>query len=91
MYLVGFPLLLIPFAIYNMIAFLFRTGFNDTVFTIPMLSKATLNVTTSDLLLILSICPAVRRNPESDARRNAFDRRSHPVVRPLHRDGSANS
>jgi len=55
MYLVGFPLLLIPFAIYNMIAFLFGTGFNDTLFTIPMMSKATLNVTTSDLLIILSI------------------------------------
>jgi hypothetical protein len=55
MYLVGFPLLLIPFAIYNMIAFLFGTGFNDTLFTIPMMSKATLNVTTSDLLLILAI------------------------------------
>jgi hypothetical protein len=55
MYLVGFPLLLIPFAIYNMIAFLFGTGFNDTLFTIPMLSKATLNVTTSDLLLIFAI------------------------------------
>jgi len=55
MYLVGFPLLLIPFAIYNIIAFLFGTGFNDTLFTIPMMSKATLNVTTSDLLLILSI------------------------------------
>ena len=55
MYLVGFPLLLIPFAIYNMIAFLFGTGFNDTLFTITMTSKATLNVTTSDLLLILSI------------------------------------
>jgi hypothetical protein len=56
MYLIGFPLLLIPFAIYNMIAFLFRTGFNDTLFSIPMMSGATLNVTTSDILLILSIC-----------------------------------
>jgi hypothetical protein len=55
MYLIGFPLLLIPFAIYNMIAFLFRAGFSDTLFTIPMLSKATLNVTTSDVLIILSI------------------------------------
>ena len=55
MYLIGFPLLLIPFAIYNMIAFLFRAGFNDTLFSIQMLSKATLNVTTSDLLIILSI------------------------------------
>ena len=55
MYLVGFPLLLIPFAVYNIIAFLFGTGFSDTLFTIPMMSKATLNVTTSDLLLIISI------------------------------------
>jgi hypothetical protein len=55
MYLIGFPLLLIPFAIYNMIAFLFRAGFSDTLFTIQMLSKATLNVTTSDVLIILSI------------------------------------
>jgi hypothetical protein len=55
MYLIGFPLLLIPFAIYNMIAFLFRAGFNDTLFSVQMLSKATLNVTTSDLLIILSI------------------------------------
>ncbi|MBZ0147836.1 MAG: hypothetical protein K8F62_09905 [Pseudorhodoplanes sp.] len=38
-----------------MIAFLFRAGFSDTLFTIPMLSKATLNVTTSDVLIILSI------------------------------------
>ncbi len=55
MYLVGFPLLLIPFAIYNMIAFLFGAGFSDTLFSVPMLSGATLNVTTSDLLIILSI------------------------------------
>jgi hypothetical protein len=55
MYLVGFPLLLIPFAIYNIIAFLFGAGFSDTLFSVPMMSGATLNVTTSDLLLILSI------------------------------------
>src|SRR5262245_14654324 len=55
MYLVGFPLLLIPLAIYNMIAFLFDLGFTDTVFTIPMMSGATLAVSTGDLLIILSI------------------------------------
>src|SRR5690349_10935434 len=55
MYLIGFPLLLIPFAIYNMIAFLFSTGFNDVLFKIPMMSGATLGVTTSDVLIILSI------------------------------------
>ena len=55
MYLIGFPLLVIPFAIYNMIAFLFKAGFNDTLFSIRLPSTATLNVTTSDALIILSI------------------------------------
>lgn len=55
MYLVGIPLLIIPFAIYNMIAFLFGIGFSDTLFTIRMLSGEDLNITTSDLLIILSI------------------------------------
>ncbi len=55
MYLVGFPLLLIPLAIYNIIAFLFSTGFGDTLFTIRMMSQADLNVSTGDLLVILSI------------------------------------
>ena len=35
-----------------MIAFLFSLGFNDTVFSIPMMSGATLGVTTGDLLII---------------------------------------
>jgi hypothetical protein len=55
MYLVGFPLLLLPLAIYNMIAFLFNLGFDDKVFTLPMMSGATLGVTTGDLLIIFSI------------------------------------
>jgi hypothetical protein len=55
MYLVGFPLLIIPFAIYGIIAFLFNLGFGDTVFALPMMSGATLGVTTGDLLVILSI------------------------------------
>jgi hypothetical protein len=55
MYLVGFPLLIIPFAIYGIIAFLFNLGFGDTVFTLPMMSGATLGVTTGDLLVVLSI------------------------------------
>ncbi len=55
MYLIGFPLLLIPFAIYNIIAFLFGAGFNDVLFSVPMLSRTTLNITTSDVILILAI------------------------------------
>ncbi len=55
MYLVGFPLLLIPLALYNIIAFLFSLGFKDTLFSVHMMSGADLGVTTGDLLLILSI------------------------------------
>ena len=55
MYLVGFPLLLIPLAIYNIIAFLFGTGFTDTLFTIRMMSQADLNVSVGDLLVVLAI------------------------------------
>lgn len=55
MYLIGFPLLLIPFAIYNIVAYLFGAGFTDTIFSVPMLSQAVLDVTTSDLLIILAI------------------------------------
>jgi len=55
MYLVGFPLLLIPLAIYNIVAFLFGLGFGDTLFSVSMMSGATLEVSTGDLLIIFSI------------------------------------
>ena len=55
MYLVGFPLLLIPFAIYGIFALLFDLGFGDTAFSVPMMSGATLGVTTGDLIIILAI------------------------------------
>ena len=51
MYLIGFPLLIIPFAIYNMIAFL-TPGVNWTdVFTsVELMSGATWTVTAEDRL-----------------------------------------
>ncbi len=55
MYLVGFPLLLIPLALYNIIAFLFGLGFADTVFSIQMMSGAVLGVSTGNLLIVLSV------------------------------------
>jgi hypothetical protein len=56
MFLIGFPLLLIPFAIYNIIVFLMPgVTFSDPLFTVPMLSNANLVVTGSDLLLVFSI------------------------------------
>ena len=56
MFLVGFPLLLIPFAIYNIIAFLMpEVRFTAELFSIPMLSKETLVVSMGDMLLIFAI------------------------------------
>ena len=56
MYLIGFPLLVIPFAIYNMIAFL-TPGVNwtDTVTSVGLMSGATWGVTTEDMLIGLAI------------------------------------
>ncbi len=55
MFLIGFPLLLIPFAIYNIVAFLFGSGFTDTLFNVRMISGAEWGVTTSDILVLLGI------------------------------------
>jgi hypothetical protein len=56
MYLIGFPLLVIPFAIYNMIAFL-TPGLTWTasVVTIHLISGQDWTVTPEDILLALSI------------------------------------
>src|SRR5262245_48813859 len=55
MYLIAFPLLLIPFALYNMIAFLLNMPFTDTIFAIPLMGERRLPVTTSDVLLALAM------------------------------------
>src|SRR5262245_20990685 len=56
MYLIGFPLLLIPFAIYNMIAFL-TPGLNwtDPVHSFSLISGATWSITTEDILLTIAV------------------------------------
>jgi hypothetical protein len=52
----GFPLLLIPFAIYNIIAFLMPgVSFTDPVMSIGMLSGAEWRISTGDLLHALAI------------------------------------
>jgi hypothetical protein len=54
--MVGFPLLLIPLAVYNIIAFLMRdVAFDERLFTVPLPSGATWPVTLSDVLLTLGI------------------------------------
>jgi hypothetical protein len=54
--MVGFPLLLIPLAIYNMIAFLMRdVSFAAPLITVPLMSGTAWQVTLSDMLLALGI------------------------------------
>ena len=55
MFLIAFPLLLIPFTLYNMFAFLLNMPFSDTLFSIPLLTKAQMPVTTGDLIVAIAI------------------------------------
>src|SRR5437763_10335396 len=55
MYLIAFPLLLVPFALYNMMAFLLNLSFGDTLFSIPLLAGRTLPVATGDALVLLAL------------------------------------
>jgi hypothetical protein len=56
MALTAFPLLLLPFAIYNMIAFLTPgVSWAAPLFSIRMISNAELSVTLGDLLLMFAI------------------------------------
>lgn len=54
--MVGFPLLLIPLAVYNIIAFLMPSvSFGDVLFRVPMITGEAWAVTLNDLLLALGI------------------------------------
>lgn len=54
--MVGFPLLLIPLAVYNIIAFLMPSvSFTDVLFKVPMVTGETWPVTLADLLLALAV------------------------------------
>jgi len=55
MFLLAFPLLIIPFALYNMIAFLLDTDFHQTMFSVPLLSGKSMDVSTGDILVLLSV------------------------------------
>ena len=55
MYLIAFPLLLVPFALYNMVAFLLDLSFDDTLLELPLLAQRTMPVTTGDGLMILGV------------------------------------
>jgi hypothetical protein len=63
MYLIAFPLLLLPFAFFNIVIFLLNMPFTDTVFTIPLVSEPTIPpvfdrsmpVTTGDLIVVIGM------------------------------------
>jgi hypothetical protein len=56
MYLIGFPLLVIPFAIYNMIAFLMPgLSWTDKVASFHLISGADWIVTAEDVIITLAI------------------------------------
>jgi hypothetical protein len=56
MFFLGFPLLLLPFAIYNIIVFLMPgVSFSDPLYTLELLSHARLAITLSDVLVIFAI------------------------------------
>jgi hypothetical protein len=63
MYLIAFPLLLLPFAFFNIVIFLLNMPFTDTIFTIPLVSEPTIPpvfdrkmpVTTADLIVAIGM------------------------------------
>jgi hypothetical protein len=63
MYLISFPLLLLPFAFFNIVIFLLNIPLTDPVFAIPLMSSPTLppvfdrhlTVTTGDLIVAIGM------------------------------------
>src|SRR3954447_24969501 len=54
-YLVAFPLLLVPFALYNMVAFLLNMELSTRMFSIPLLSGARMEVNVGDILVLIAV------------------------------------
>ena len=56
MFLIGFPLLLVPFAIYNIIAFLMPgVSWSGTLTTVHMASGADWTMSAGDMLIVLAV------------------------------------
>ena len=56
MFILGFPLLLVPFAIYNMVAFLMPgISWTDTVTSVPMMSGGVWTMSLGDMLIAASV------------------------------------
>ncbi len=55
MFLIGFPLLLVPFAIYNIVAFLMGVSWTGTLASVTMKSGGDWTMSLGDILVTLSI------------------------------------
>jgi hypothetical protein len=86
MFVLGFPLLLIPFAIYNMIAFLTPgVSWTAPVTTVHMMSGQDWVLTWEDILLAFRHFFALGRNHQIDADGHALGDGSHPGDGAVHR------
>jgi hypothetical protein len=54
MYLIAFPLLLVSFALYNIIVFLLNMPLTDTAMSIPLIDDRRMPLTLGDLLILFS-------------------------------------
>jgi hypothetical protein len=55
MYLLAFPLLLVPFTLYNMVAFLLNLPFGDVAFRVPLLAGRSLPVSIGDAIVLIGV------------------------------------
>lgn len=55
MYLIAFPLLLIPFVLYNMVTFLLDLSFATVLFSVPLMAGRSMEVGVGDMLVILGV------------------------------------
>lgn len=55
MYLIAFPLLLIPYVLYNMVAYLLNLEFSTILYELHLPSGSTLAIGTGDMLVILGV------------------------------------
>src|SRR5262249_42937656 len=55
MYLIAFPLLLVPFVLYHMVAWLLELPLDTTLFMVPLLSGGSVAVDIGDALVMLAV------------------------------------
>lgn len=55
MFLIGFPLLIVPLAIYNIMAFLIPTPWDSRITTVSMMSGAEWTITIGDVLIVFAL------------------------------------